>query len=247
MITKYWQKHRLILINDIGRLKYNCIIKMDVHGREYLIKKELQQTTNYVLYNGWSNRTTYGYHSFNIDEINIIGQRVPKIRIEMMKAYVDFTDKTIVDFGCNVGAMLFHIPEIKYGIGFDYDARCIIAARRIKKILNYENVDFDFFDFNIADFGALKDKITIKPDIAFVLSLGSWVKNIFNILQLCIEMGVDVILETNNDKEGRKEIEYFSKNNYDITLIIDGSPDDITQNKMNRKTYLISKIKKCTD
>ena len=47
-------------------------------------------TTSYSHYNGWNNRTTYGYHSFNISNIKILGQRQPWIRLNKMKEHYDF-------------------------------------------------------------------------------------------------------------------------------------------------------------
>jgi hypothetical protein len=58
----------------------------DEKVKENIIKLELAKTTYDVGYNGWNNnRTNYGYHSYNIENINIIGQRSPKIRIDNFK------------------------------------------------------------------------------------------------------------------------------------------------------------------
>ncbi len=211
-------------------------------NREELIKIELRKTKNYVKYNKWSNsRTEFGYHSFNIDEINIIGQRNPKKRLEAMKKYVNFTNKNVVDFGSNVGAMLFHLSEIKNGIGFDYDDKCIEAANNIKKILNDTKSEFFVFDFDKDDFKILKDKINFKPDIMFILSMGAWVKNIIKLLEFCTDLKGTIILETNNDKIGKQEIDFFKNHNIEVKLIINNSEDDSTiENKSSRKTYLIN-------
>lgn len=209
-------------------------------NREEQIKAELKKTKNYIKYNRWSNsRTNYGYHSFNIAEINIEGQRNPKKRLELMKKHIEFNDKNVVDFGCNVGAMLFHLPEIKKGIGFDFDDNCIKAADNIKVILGYSNMHFYTFDFDKDDFKILRDTINFKPDIIFVLSIGAWIKNIIKLYEYCIELGGIIVLETNNDEIGKRDLDFFK--NHKIELIINNSEDDSTpDNKLYRKTYLIS-------
>ncbi len=108
-------------------------------NREELIKNELIKTTKKSHYNGWYNRTTYVYHSYNINEINISGQRNPKMRIGSISKHVNFDNKKVIDFGCNVGAMLYHLDNIKIGLGFDYDEDCINVANNISEILEKNN------------------------------------------------------------------------------------------------------------
>ena len=57
----------------------------------------------------------------NIDNLSIKGQREPSQRLAIIKKHVNFENKNVIDFGCNSGGMLFHLPEIKQGIGIDYD------------------------------------------------------------------------------------------------------------------------------
>ena len=94
-------------------------------NREDQIKFQLAKTVGGSHYNGWHNRTTYGYHSYNIDEIQIVGQRTPKLRLESFKKHINFDGKKVLDFGCNVGAMLHHLTEIEAGCGLDYDLNCL--------------------------------------------------------------------------------------------------------------------------
>jgi len=204
------------------------------------IKQELVKTVGEGLYNGWNNRTSFGYHSYNIGDIDIIGQRNPKIRIESMCNHIDFKGKNILDFGCNVGAMLHHLSDIKAGIGFDYDSRCIEAAKNINNILKIDNLEFHVHDFDKVSYEDLKSKITFKPDIIFVLSLGSWVNSWRKLYQNCIDYNCDIILETNNDVEGKAQLDFFRDAGLSCKLIIDNSEDDSTGNN-GRKTYLINK------
>lgn len=210
--------------------------------KEDKIKEELSRTINNHHYNGWHNRTTFGYHSYNIDDINIVGQRNPLMRLNSMRNFLDFKDKIVVDFGCNVGAMLHHLTEIKKGIGLDYDSQCINAAKNISSILNKSNLDFHVHDFDKENYEIMKSKINIKPDIVFILSLGSWVKSWKNLYKNCLEYNCDIVLEINNVEEGKSQLDFFKNNDCEIKLIIDNSLDDSTGNN-RRKTYLINKKK----
>ena len=192
--------------------------------------------------NNWSNNTCeYGYHSFNIGDIDIMGQRNPKRRIEEFSKYYDFTGKNVLDLGCNVGGMLFHIPQMNKAVGIDYDLKVINAAKNISKILDVENINFIQFNFDTDDYDLLRSQITISPDIVFLLSMGVWVKKRWKLFDFALSFKRPIILETNNEKVNFIELSYFLKKNCKVKLIIDGSPDDATSNN-RRKTYLIKQL-----
>ena len=204
------------------------------------IKEELIKTVGKSHYNGWYNRTTFGYHSYNIDEINIIGQRNPKIRLDDIRKYVDFKEKNVVDFGCNVGAMLHHLYEINKGLGFDYDNNCINSANNISKILKRDNIEYFVHDFDKNTYEELKSKINLKPDIIFILSLGSWIKTWKKLYSLALEYECKIILEINNEEEGKSQLNFFINKGYKPKMIVNNSLDDSTGNN-KRRTYLIEK------
>tara|TARA_Y100000389_G_C17448112_1_gene512886 strand:- start:580 stop:1212 length:633 start_codon:yes stop_codon:yes gene_type:complete len=208
--------------------------------KEQQIKEELTKTVAGSHYNGWNNRTTFGYHSYNIEDINIVGQRNPKIRLETIRKSVDFEGKNVIDFGCNVGSMLHHLHEIKNGAGFDYDTKCINAANNISKILGRDNLTYKVHDFDKESYDSLRSKIKFEPDVIFVLSLGSWVKTWENLYNTCLSYDCDIILEINNVQEGASQIDFFKKRGMTVTMIMDNSKDDSTGNN-RRKTYLINK------
>lgn len=204
------------------------------------IKEELSKTVGNRKYNGWNNRTSYGYHSYNLDGINITGQRNPEMRLNEFKKYVDFTDKVVVDFGCNVGAMLHHLTEIKTGFGLDYDVNCINAANKISGFLGRDNLNYYVHDFDKDSYEDVKNKITESPEIIFLLSLGSWIKSWEKLYTISVEYGAKIILEINNEVEGKAQLEFFKKKGLEPKLIMDNSLDDSTGNN-RRRTYLIEK------
>lgn len=225
------------LIKDSIDLKY-LDIKYD-DSTVNKIKQLLSGTINNSHYNGWHNRTTYGYHSFNIFNINIPGQRNPKQRLDIIKQHINFENKNVIDFGCNNGGMLLHLPEINNGIGLDFDGKCIQTATNLKNILKYNN-NLTFLKQDLNELHDFKQFLNIKIDIAFLLSLGSWVKNWPKLYNQTLENVNIIILETNNDDEGKPQLDFFKSKKCNIKLISDASRDDMTKN-YRRKTYIIWK------
>lgn len=206
------------------------------------IKKMLSATTDKHFYNGWNNRTTYGYHSFNIHNISIPGQRNPRDRLNIVKQYIDLSNKVVFDFGCNTGGMLLHSPFIKKGVGFDFDELSINAANYISKVLNSTaSITFQQQDLNTLNLSSYMNTNNIKHiDVSFLLSIGSWVKEWEKLYRDTIKHSTYVILETNNDVEGNPQLNLFKSMNCSIKCIAEASTDDMTGNK-GRKTYLIQK------
>lgn len=200
------------------------------------LKKELIRTTGVCEENkSWWNRTDNGYHSFNIGNINIKGQRTPLLRLEVFRKVYNFENKTVLDLGCNNGAMLFHLTEIKKGLGIDIDSRCINCANNIKKIFNFQyDLNFEKKD--------LENEINFKEkfDVVFLLSLGSWIKGWKNLYYNVSKISRNIFLETNNDKEGAEQLNLMNHLGYKINLIINKSKDDNTGNLL-RKTYFLNK------
>jgi hypothetical protein len=202
------------------------------------IEKALKSTTKLAHYNGWANsRTEYGYHSFNLFNINFTGQRNPLQRLTKMRNHYNFKDKTVIDIGCNSGGMLFHLLEIKQGLGIDFDKNCINACGTIKQNLHvFEHLAFLEQDLDKDDITAVFK--SLKPDVVLLLSMGSWLKNWRELYELVLEERPVIFLETNNDKEGIPQLCFFEEKGCQITLVSDKSDDDTTGN-LSRKMYAI--------
>jgi len=202
------------------------------------IKKFLTLTTTKNHYNNWNNRTKYGYHSFHIHNINIHGQRIPHIRLNHIKKKINFENLNLLDIGCNTGGMIFHLPELNSAIGIDFNKECIDSCNIISNILKYKTkhtfLEKDLNTFDIDTY--LHNK---KIDIIFLLSLGSWVKYWEKLYIVCMKNCKYIILETNNDIEGKPQLDLFAYHNCTIEKVSDSSDDDTTNN-YGRKTYLIT-------
>ena len=209
------------------------------------IIEQILTTRNYTMYNGWENaRTDYGYHSFNLPGIEIKAQRTPSMRIEEFKKHISFDNKVVVDIGCNVGGMLFHLPSIKKGYGFDYDEKCISAAKNISKILERDNLEFNTIDLDKVAHNTLDNYFQEKVDVVFLLSINKWIKSHKDLYRYFIESGADIIIELNNNRKDQKQLNVFREYGLEPELIIQGSPDDNTpENKNHRCTYIVRNAK----
>ena len=157
----------------------------------------LIETTKASHYNGWSNsRTKYGYHSFDICNIQFAGQRNPVKRLDIMRSHYSFENKYLIDIGCNTGGMLFHCTEINKGKGVDFDRKCLDAAEIVKtRTKLYDHLDFFQSDLD-------KDNPDIifsdgPADVVFLLSLGSWIKNWRQLDNTVMKNTSTIFLETN--------------------------------------------------
>jgi hypothetical protein len=237
--------HRLAILKHKGLIKdsipFQYLNIIFFERVQDILRNALRKTVGGSHYNGWHNRSEFGYHSFDLFNIHIPGQRNPKKRFEKIKKFYDFSGKNVLDLGCNTGGMLFHIPEIKQGVGIDYDEKCIESCTIFKERLNFScSLQFykaDLNNFSVEEF--CKEK-QFAPDIIFLLSIGSWIKNWRNLYIEAFKVSPAILLETNNDNEGKPQLELFTQLGAIIQVVSETSDDDRTGN-IGRKTYLITK------
>ena len=149
------------------------------------IIRKLNKTKKNIFYNNWSVNKSLegGYHSFQTFNLDITGQRNNKLRIEKFSKFLDFRNKSIADFGCSTGGILFHIENAKSYTGIDYDKYSIASARLIKKLISKQDMELsEKYSFFVRDFDKIKPEeleqiLPNNIDISFLLSMGSWVKN----------------------------------------------------------------------
>lgn len=187
------------------------------------IKKALVQTRDAKIKFGKD--CDYGYHTHYIDGQELKGQRDTKVRLDIFKQHVDFAEKTVIDFGCCTGAMLFYLNNIKSAIGLDVDPKYISAANLIRDYLKKDNITFKVFNLE-----RNLDSLGIQADISMCLSLGSWIKNWKELYKYCYDNTDMMILETNNEQEGIKQIDYVRSLYSSVERVCDSSKDDRTGN-----------------
>lgn len=204
------------------------------------IGKQLQSTVGgQALYNGWTNRTFFGYHSLEIGNVKFVGQRNPNQRLKKMRSAYSFAGKKVLDLGCNTGGMLLHCTEMESGFGLEYDKRCVAAAKEIRSLLGFlPPITVEECDLEKAD---LSQRLAgWKPECVFLLSMGSWLKNWKSVYQQVLDLKPEAIwLETNNAAEGEAQLAFFATTGRNIEKISGESEDDSTGN-IGRSLYLIS-------
>jgi hypothetical protein len=236
--------HRLSILVHKGIVTDSVPLKMlnityDL-ASEQLIQNLLNSTTQYEQYNGWYNRIPY--HGLHLGSSVFHGQRSIEQRLAKVRKEIDLTDLVVYDFGCNLGGNLLMAPEIRYGYGVDYDKQCINVATKLSKLLQYDTTyNFQVHDFDQDSYDKLR--IKPKPNLIFLTSMGSWVKSWRELYQFCLNFRCPIVFETNNDKEGAPQLDFFK--DCRIRKISDSSNDDTTGNHKRKLFIITPKVKVC--
>ncbi|NMB07161.1 MAG: SGNH/GDSL hydrolase family protein, partial [Tissierellia bacterium] len=211
------------------------IANLVVRGKYYDDDPEINKVLgllNYAKTSGKSyDGSLYGsaYHSLRLKGYYFRGQREPNLRLQ--KVPYDFTDKVVLDIGCNAGGMLHVLAnKIKMGIGIDYDYRLINAANAIKKINNNNNLSFYRFDLENEELDLIKNYILSKDgkiDICFLLSVCMWIKNWKDVVAFVASISNSLLFETNGTQQQQLEqMEELEKNYNYIEVVEEESNDD---------------------
>jgi len=177
-----------------------------------------------------------GYHTIQIGERKLIGQRDPSIRLGSVP--IDFEGKSILDIGCNQGGMLYAVSsKARWGVGIDYDFRMINAANRIKREVGAHNLDFYVFNLEREQLDLIQDLLPDgKVDIAFLLSVCMWINNWREVIDFTQTISSALLFESNGtDDLQSKQIAYLRGRYATVTALAEQSLDDTRQK--NRKLF----------
>ena len=174
------------------------------------------------------------YHSVELSGTSVAGQRNPSARLGGID--FDFSNKTVLDIGCNQGGMLFAVSSlIKRGIGIDYDYRMINAANRIRAVNKINNTDFYVFDLEKENLDLIDSFITDRNvDVVFLLSVCMWIKNWRSVIDKCFSLSENLLFETNGTEEQQFEQEDYIRSKYDLVSLIRDASDDDPRQKARR-------------
>lgn len=224
---KLWVKYTGYNLEKIA----NLVLKGKYNNNDLQINKVLG-LLNYAKTSGKSyNGSWYGsaYHSLRLKEYYFRGQRECDLRLQ--KLHYDFSDKTVLDIGCNAGGMLHAISDkVKIGIGIDYDYKLINASNGIRTINGTNNLSFYRFDLENEDLNLIKNFILSedeKVDICFLLSICMWIKNWKEVIAFVASISNNLLFETNGtQKQQLDQIEELKKHYENIEIIEEESNDD---------------------
>jgi SAM-dependent methyltransferase len=184
-----------------------------------------------------------GYQTHELDGVIIQGQRDCAKRLARVP--YDFTDKTVLDIGCNQGGMLFALMDkIKYGVGVDYDSRLINAANCIKSFMQAINLDFFVFNLDKEPLPMINNFLKVqKVDICFLLAVCQWIKRWRMVIDYAATCSDVLLFESNGtEKLQKQEVCHLKKRYKTVILINNNSNDDkIECYKKVRKLYLCKK------
>jgi SAM-dependent methyltransferase len=210
------------------------------------VKNLLTRADSQKFSNGWfpARGFGFGYHSFELPGLSVIGQRVPLARLEAIDKSVGLSGKAIFDLGCATGGMLLHMSNPARAIGWDFDALAIKSAQLVTREISKKAPEFaGRFKFETVDLDKdhqsrfARDLIENNIDIVFLLSLGSWVSAWRDYYAIAANSGCSIVLETNNDEEGEEQSDFLARLGLSFEEIISQSRDDNTGN-IGRRTFL---------
>ena len=181
-----------------------------------------------------------GYHTLEVDGVTISGQRNPTERLKNVP--YDWSDKRVLDVGCNAGGMLFELlkADIKSGVGVDYDPLLINSANKRKSYIRDNKLNFYQFDVDKYEKSYLEDLIGEPTDITLLLSVCMWIKNWKQLIDWCAISSDYILFESKGSKRQQHEqITYVEKCYSRVQICAEQSLDDPGQRR--RQLFLASK------
>jgi SAM-dependent methyltransferase len=142
------------------------------------------------------------YESYRLGTEIIEGSRDTLKRMKLMGIEEDLTDKTVLDLGCNLGAICIECKDCNADIimGVDYEADYIECAKDLAEYNGFSDIVYEVMDLTQTQKCAdgFRRVFGEKPvDIVFALSLYKHIKSkMFDLLD-SFEW-VECIIESNN-------------------------------------------------
>ncbi|MDY6929504.1 MAG: cupin-like domain-containing protein [Pseudomonadota bacterium] len=218
-------------------------MKNQEHQFEYQEMDQLQSVLSILDYTK-ANKSWFddknllaGYHTVSIKGEKIKGQRDPEMRLA--KVDYDFSGKRILDVGCSNGGLLHALSEkIDFGVGVDFNAKCINAANALKAVNRRDNIHFYTFDLDKEDLSMLSHFVFgEKVDVCLFFNISLWVKRWKEVFVLCSELTKSIVFEAHGSEDQQAGQLNFVQSIYtNVKLISEQSDDDPTYAK--RKMYL---------
>jgi hypothetical protein len=178
-----------------------------------------------------------GYHSLMLRDKSFRGQRECATRLATVP--YDFTNKVVLDLGCNCGGMIHCIADrILTGVGIDRDSKYINAANAIKSLNGANNLNFFVLDLDRDNLSTIDSFMLDKRvDICFLLSICMWLKNWKRVITQSSRIADTLLFESNGDnQQQREQVEFLNQLFGSVELIDSESHDDFVQSK--RALYL---------
>ena len=158
------------------------------------------------------------YYEISDGEYIFPGERPWIDRWEVLRQTADFTDKRVLELGCNMGLLsiwLLKHSNASYSMAVDHDSEIIESAQLVAEAMDV-SVDFSITDFD-ADQPWEKRLLQSNAEIVFALNILNWVQDKDRLLAFLANFGV-VIFEGHDSFDVEKE-RFASRGFSDIELI----------------------------
>ena len=131
--------------------------------------------------------------------------------------------------------------SLAFGVGVDFNAKCINAANVLKAVNCKDNIHFYTFDLDKEDLSMPAPFVFGEPvDVCLFFNISIWVKRWKQVFSLCAELTDTMIFEAHGSDEQQAEQMNFVGSIYtDVQLVSEQSDDDPTYSK--RKMYVCEK------
>ncbi|WP_457336309.1 cupin-like domain-containing protein [Rhizobacter sp. P5_C2] len=180
-----------------------------------------------------------GYHTVSIGGESFQGQRDSAKRVA--KIPYDFSGKRVLDIGCSNGGLLHHLSgAIRFGVGVDFNTRCINGANAIKAANGTHNVHFYAFDLDKDDLSLLNSFVFgERVDVCFILNISLWVKRWKEVVNHCAALSDTLVFEAHGNAQQQAEQLRFVQSVYGQTQLLSQQSDD-DPTYAQRSMYLCS-------
>ena len=162
-----------------------------------------------------------------------ISQRSSRKRIERFGINIDnIKGKTVLDLGCNCGAMLFQLSNygIKAGLGIEYDADKVDIANEIARLSEISNLEFSQGDLDTMQ----PDKIG-KFEVVLALAIEAHVNDREKLFDFISKVTKEVLYFEGNSRCDVEEVSKILKNiGFKHINYIGFCNDDIREKNNNR-------------
>lgn len=197
------------------------------------ISKELEQK---IRTQGQGDRTTQ-YQSIG----NLKGRRDMEHRAKIMQLPDDFKGKTVLDIGCNLGAVCLEVAKRNAGrvVGIDIHPKTISIAKEIAKHMGYTNVEYHVANIDDGLENLKKIIGDDKFDNLFVLSVMNNVdRKCF--IEIVKYFTKDTLYLEGHSKQKKGHLAEFIKNTLDMTDVeyLGNTKDKFTRVNFRAKAKL---------
>lgn len=247
--SPYGTKNMSYVTNTESKMALQLVLDVTAEGAINIVKEDLKKNLNEASLSFAKKtgrhicKSERYYSSFSLLDFSISAeeaQRNSAIR------YANFgldenviRSKSIVDFGCNTGGMLFEAQKYNPGhcLGIEFDTDKVEIASKIAAYAGLGNTEF-----KVGDIDKLNSTAIGQFHIVFCFAIEAHVKNTDHLYKLLSEVCVNKLYFEGNSTTDSIVVEQRLKNNgFKQVLYVGNSTDDIVPANNKRPLFIAEK------